>query len=164
MEELQLHYSRGKLIRLVLLGLVLTAMMLWLATGGVADGEETRGRGAWLGRTLGPEGLRTLGWIGAVVAALFAGLSLRRAFGDPVAARADRAGLTIHTIFGSHVYAAQDIAALEIRRPAGQAILQVVPGPGGGKQRGLTLNSLAEDEEEIGEWMGRVHALHSGGS
>jgi hypothetical protein len=161
MNVLELHYGRAKLIRLSLLALVATALMLWVATGGIPAGEETRGRGAWLGRMLGPDGLQILGWVLAAVTASFSLLSIRRAFGDLLAARADASMLTIYTIFGSHHYAARDIDAIEIRRPAGQGILQIVPVQGRGKQRGLTLNSLKQDEGEIGQWIEAVHAAQA---
>lgn len=161
MEPLELHYSRGKLIRLALIGAAMAAVSLWIALGGI-DPSESRGRRAGLGRMLGADGLQLLGWVLAAGAGLFAILYVRRAFGDLVAARADAAGVTIHTVFGDHGYAAEDIAAIEIRRPAGQGILQIVPVPGRGKQRGLALNGLAEDEDEIGAWMERAYALHAG--
>ncbi|HEY0028389.1 MAG TPA: hypothetical protein VGC35_10995 [Allosphingosinicella sp.] len=163
MEPLLLHYSRGKLIRLSLLSLVMMALGLWMALGGIAPGEELHGRGAWLGELLGPQGLQVLGWAMFFVVGLLAILTLRRAFGDLVAARADGTAVTIHTIFGSHQYRAEDLAGIEIRRPAGQGILQFVPVRGQGKQRGLTLNSLAEDEDEIAAWIEAVWArLRSG--
>ncbi|HEY0148368.1 MAG TPA: PH domain-containing protein [Allosphingosinicella sp.] len=162
METLQLHYSRGKLTRMTLLCLAMTALMLWVALGGI-DPEESGGRRGGIARMLGAEGLQIIGWTMAAACTLLAVVCVRRAFSDLIAARADRAGLTIRTVFGSHVYASEDIAALEIRRPAGQGILQVVPVKGRGKQRGLTLSSLAEDEEQIAEWIDAVHALHAGG-
>jgi hypothetical protein len=162
METLELHYGRGKLIRLAAMGAAMTAASLWVALGGI-DVAGTRGRRSGLGRMLGQEGVEMLGWAMAIAAGLFAILYVWRAFGDLVAARADAAGVTIHTVFGDHVYAAQDIAAIGIAHPAGQGILQVVPVKGRGKQRGLALNGLAEDEDEIGAWIDRVHTLHAGG-
>lgn len=162
METLELHYSRGKLIRLSLLSLVMMAVGLWVVLGGISPREELHGRGAWVGRVLGPNGLQALGWALFFVTASLGVLTLRRAFGDLVAARADVTGVTIHSILGSHQYWAEDLAGIELRRPAGQAILQFVPVRGKGKQRGLTLNSLAEDEDEIGAWVEAVWARLSG--
>jgi hypothetical protein len=164
MEPLELHYSRGKLIRLSLLSLAAMALMLWVATGGITPGEERRGRGAWLGEMLGPQGLLVLGWALFFLLAVMLVLTVRRALGDLVAARADVTGVTIYTIFGSHQYWAEDLAGIEIHRPAGQGILQFVPVPGKGKQRGLTLNSLAEDEDEIAAWTEAVWARLRGGA
>jgi hypothetical protein len=102
-----------------------------------------------------------LGW--AAAAALLAFLYARRLFGDRVAARADAAGLTVHSVFGDHVYAAEHIAALELRRPAGRGIVQIVPVKGRGKQRGLTLNSLVEDEDEVAGWIAAVDPVQGRG-
>ena len=161
-EPLDLHYSRGKLIKLGLLSLVGTAVSLWIATGGVAMGEERRGRGAWIGRLLGPEGLQALGWLLAAVTVALALLYLRRAFADPVAARADAEGVTINTLFGSHPYPAGDIDRLELLHPAGRPILQVIPAAGRGKMRGLAVNGLVEGEEEVEAWIGAVHSAFGG--
>jgi hypothetical protein len=156
MEPLYLHYSRAKLIRLAVYGLLGTAMMLWVATGGIDDPEGGGRRGAWLGRMLGGEGLLWLGWIFAAILACLTLLYLRRAFADPVAARADADGVTINTLFGSHSYARGDIERIELRRPAGQPILQVLPVAGRGKKRGLTVNGLAEDCDEVEAWLQSV--------
>jgi hypothetical protein len=158
METLDLHYSRGKLIRLAILSLVMTALGLWLALGGVSEGSLRRGPGAWLGRVLGPEGVSILGWILAATALAFALLYLRRAFADPVAARADAEGVTIHTLFGSRFYRAEDIATIELQHPAGQPIFQIIPEPGRGTTRGLAANGLVEGEGEIELWIDAVLA------
>jgi hypothetical protein len=164
MEPLDLHYSRFKLIRLVFYALLGAAAMLWVATGGISDPESGHGRGAWIGRLLGAEGLRIMGWVSVVVTAGLALLYLRRAFADPVAARADSNGLTIHTLFGTHVYALRDIDRIELRRPAGQYILQVVPLPGQGKSRGLAVNGLTEDSDEVEAWIVAVRDVWRPGS
>ena len=161
MEPLDLHYSRFKLIRLALLALAMAAVALWVAAGGVSASEASRGPGARIGRLLGPEGLQILGWAIAAAAIVFALLYLRRAFADPVAARADGAGVTIHTLLGSHFYAAPDIDRLELRHPAGQPILQLVPAAGRGKTRGLAVNGLAEDEAEVEAWIDAVRETQS---
>ncbi len=159
---LDLHYSRGKLIRLALLSLAGTAVSLWLATGGIAAGAEGRGPGARIGRLLGPDGVQALGWVLAAVTAALALLYLRRAFADPIAARADAEGVTINTLFGSHLYAADDLDGLELRHSAGQPILQVIPAAGRGKMRGLAVNGLVEGEEEVEAWIGAVNAAFEG--
>jgi hypothetical protein len=156
MEPLELHYSRYKLIRLALLSLVMTVVGLWIAAGGISEETGRRGPGAWIGRLLGPDGLQILGGVVAAAAALFALLYLRRAFADPVAARADVAGLTINTVLGSHSYAAEDIAGLELQFPAGQPILQVIPRVGQGKMRGLAVNGLNQDVQAVQAWIEAV--------
>lgn len=161
MEPLDLHYSRGKLLRLAMFSLVGTAVAIWLALGGVSESTSRRGPGGWIGRLLGPDGLQILGWVVAAVTLIFAFLYLRRAFADPVAARADGEGLTLNTVFGSHFYAANDIAALELHYPAGQPILQVVPLPGRGKMRGLAVNGLAAGPGEVEAWIDQVRAAHA---
>ena len=158
LEPLDLHYSRGKLIRLALLSLVATAVLLWVATGGVSDSEARRGPGAAIVRLLGPEGLQVLGWVLAAITAALAVLYLRRAFADPLAARADAEGVTIHTLFGSRFYTASDLVGLELQFPAGQPILQIVPATGRGKVRGLAVNGLAESTEEVEAWIDAVQA------
>ena len=163
MEGIALHYSRFKLVRLVLLSLVMSGIGLWIALGGVSAETARRGPGAWIGRLLGPDGMRILGGVFAAAVIVLALLYLRRAFADPVAARADRAGLTINTLFGSHHYAAEDLAGLELHFPAGQPILQVIPRPGQGKMRGLAVNGLAEELPEVEAWIDAVAALHSAG-
>jgi len=160
-EPLDLHYSRGKLIRFGLLSLVGTAVSLWIATGGIAAGAEGRGPGARIGRLLGPEGVQALGWALAAVTVVLALLYLRRAFADPVAARADAEGVTINTLFGSHLYGAGDLDRLELQHPAGQPILQVIPAGGRGKMRGLAVNGLFEGEAEVEAWIDAVHAVHA---
>lgn len=162
MEPLDLHYSRGKLIRLALLSLVMAALGLWVAAGGVSEETANRGPGAWIGRLLGPEGLPILGGLVAAAATVFALLYLRRAFADPVAARADGEGLTINTVFGSRSYAAADVAALELHFPAGQPILQVIPVAGRGKMRGLAVNGLVENVAEVEAWIDAVQASRAG--
>lgn len=161
MEPLDLHYSRAKLIKLAVYSLLGTALFLWAATGGIADTEEG-GRRAWIGRLLGPEGLQVMGWVGAAVMATMTLLYLRRAFAGPVAARADCDGVTINMLLGSRFYAARDIERIELRRPMGQAMLEVVPIAGQGKKRGLSVNGLAEDEEEVETWIGSVQAAQAG--
>lgn len=155
MEPLDLHYSRAKLIKLAVYSLLGTAMFLWVATGGISDEEASTGRGAWIGRMLGAEGLQLLGWVFALVSFVLMVLYLRRAFADPVAARADAQGVTIYTLLGSRFFAVRDIDRIELRHPMGQTILQVVPGAGQGKMRGLAANGLVEDDEDIEAW---VHA------
>jgi hypothetical protein len=162
MQPLDLHYSRSKLIRLVLMSLVGTAVGLWVALGGVSEETSRRGPGGWIGRMLGPDGVPILGWIVAAAAAAFALLYLRRIFGDPVAAHADAEGVTINTVFGRHFYAGGDVAQLELQFPAGQPILQVIPVPGRGKMRGLAVNGLAEDSGEVEAWIDAVHASLAG--
>jgi len=161
MEPLDLHYSRFKLVRLALLALATAAVAWWVATGGVSASAASRGPGARIARLLGPEGLQILGWTVAAAAVVFALLYLRRAFADPVAARADGAGVTIATLLGSRCYAARDIGRIELRHPAGQPILQLVPAAGRGRMRGLAVNGLAEDEAEVEAWIGAVHAAHA---
>jgi hypothetical protein len=161
LEPLDLHYSRGKLIRLALLSLVATAALLWVATGGVSDSEARRGPGAAIVRVLGPEGLQMLGWVLAAITLALAVLYLRRAFADPLAARADAEGVTLNTLFGSRFYAASDIDRLELQYPAGQPILQIIPDAGRGKSRGLAVNGLAESAEEVEAWIDAVHAAQS---
>lgn len=164
MEKLDLHYSRSKLIRLAIYALIGTAVMLWVATGGISDEEAGSGRrGAWIGRLLGPEGLQILGWVLAAVTLALAVLYLRRAFADPVAARADADGVTINTLFGSRFYAAGDLDGIELQRPAGQPIVQIIPLPGHGRMRGLAANGLAEDADEIESWIHAVHGVWRAG-
>jgi hypothetical protein len=158
MEALELHYGRGKLVRLGLLALVMAAAALWVALGGIDVAADRRGRGAWLMQLVGPSGLQAIGWILAAVSIVLAVLYLRRAFGDPVAARADAAGVTLHSLFGTHLYAAGDIERLELEHPMGQAILQVIPAPGRGRKRGLAANGLVEDGEEVQAWIEAAHA------
>lgn len=163
MEPINLHYSRSKLIRLASLSLLGTAVGVWIALGGVSEETARRGPGAWIGRLLGPEGIPILGLIVALASALFALLYLRRAFADPLAARADAEGVTIHTIFGSHSYSAQDIEALELQFPAGHPILQIIPRPGQGKMRGLAVNGLTESVDEVQDWVERAHSVGAAG-
>lgn len=163
MEPLDLHYSRGKLIRLALLSLLGTAMMLWVALGGISEGEATTGRRAWIGQMLGVEGLQIVGWVFVAVTLALAVLYLRHAFADPVAARGHADGVTIHTLFGSQHYAATDVDRIELQHPVGQPILQIVPVPGQGKKRGLAVNGLTEDSEEIEAWIDAVQGAWRGG-
>lgn len=153
MEPLDLHYSRPRLIRNALFCLLFTALGSWFALGGVGDSGDGRGRRAAIGRMLGPEGVQILGWTIAAATLVLALLYLRRAFADLVAARADAGGVAIHTLFGSHVYAARDLERIELRRPAGQLILQIVPATGRGKSRGIPVNGLAESEDEVAAWI-----------
>lgn len=162
MEPLDLHYSRARLIKLSVYSLLGTALFLWAAAGGIADTEDGSRRRAWIGRLLSPEGLQALGWVGAVVMAAFTLLYLRRAFADPVAARADADGVTINMLLSSRFYAARDIERIELRRPMGQGILEIVPVAGQGRKGGLAVNGLAEDEDEVETWIGEVRAAHSG--
>lgn len=163
MAPYELHYSRGKLIRLGLLAIAVTALMLWIALGGLGE-DVGGGRRGGLARMLGPEGMQALGWLAAAGTGAMALLAFRRAFADRVAARGDAQGVIIHTLFGTHAYAVGDIDRIELRRPAGQPLLMVVPVPGRGKERGLALNGLAEDEEEIAAWIETVEtAWHGGG-
>ena len=153
MEPLDLHYSRSRLIRHALFCLLFTALGIWFALGGIGDSADGRGRRAGLARMLGPDGLQILGGAIAAVTLVLALLYLRRAFADLVAARADPGGVAINTLFGSHVYAAGDLERIELRRPAGQLILQIVAAPGRGRSRGIPVNGLAEDEDEVAAWI-----------
>lgn len=162
METLDLHYSRARLIKLALYSLLGTALFLWAATGGISETEDGSGRRAWVVRLLGPEGLQVMGWVGAAVMATLTLLYLRRAFADPVAARANSEGVTIHMLLASRFYAARDIERIELRRPMGQAILEVVPVAGRGKKGGLTVNGLAEEEDEVETWIDAVQAAQAG--
>lgn len=156
MQPLLLHYSRGKLIRLALLSLIFVPLGLWIAAGGASDAGSGRGRRASIGRLLGPEGLQWLGWAVAAIMAAMALFYFRRAFADLVAARADVDGVKIYTLFGTHAYPSRDIDRIELRWPAGQPILQIVPAPGRGKKRGLAVNGLAEDADEVAAWIESV--------
>lgn len=151
MQPLELHYSRSKPIRLAIYSLLGAAAVLWVATGGVGGPDDGSGRRDWILRLLGADGLRSFGAVAAAVMAVLLILYLRRAFGDPVAARGDAAGVTINMLL-----------RIGLRRPMGQAILEVVPVEGRGKTRGLTANSLAENEDEIEAWIGAILAAQSG--
>jgi hypothetical protein len=137
----------------------MAAVAAWVAAGGVSEATTRRGPGAWIGRLLGPDGVQILAAVFAAAALIFVLLYLRRAFADPVAARADASGLTVNTIFGSHHYAAEDVAAIELQFPAGQPILQVIPVGGRGRMRGLAVNGLAETVDEIQDWIDSAGAL-----
>jgi hypothetical protein len=151
-EPLDLHYGRGKMIRLGLLSIVFCAMSLLVAAGRLGSDDDYHGRGAWLVGLLGPDGMRVLCGAVAALTAVSTVAALRRAFGSLLAARADAAGVTVRTLFGSRHYAAADIAGIELRATAGQSVLLVVPKPGRGRRRGLGVRSLAEEPEEVEAW------------
>lgn len=162
-EPLDLHYSRAKLIRLALYSAAGLALGLWAAIDEMPDEDPGAGRRAWLGRLLGPEGFQWLGWALALTATAFLLLYLRRAFGDPVAARADANGVTVNTLLKSRFCAARDIDRIDLRSPMGQPMLEIVPVAAGGKKLGLMVNSLAEDQDEVEAWMAAVVAAQRGG-
>jgi hypothetical protein len=151
-----LHYSRRKLWRLVAIGLVLTAMFLWVAvdvTLVAGDGNQVAAR---LARTVGPDALRLLAAAsGLITATLLVGNLRLLASADSVAVAADAEAVTIRRMFRTKVYPWADVETLFVRRvstPArGQAWVMVRPR--GRREAGVAVNSLRESTDEAEAWI-----------
>ncbi len=175
MGDIELHYSRARLAKLALFGIIMGALAIWLLSGSV-ELEREGGRYAGLVAMIGPSGVRALMWLFLImcIGALFSAFRLMFS-GNLMAARATPDGVEARTLFGLRDHQWSELEPVTLKRvhAAGREHLFVqfhaLPREGQnaflhhffGRSFGFAANQLLEDADEIEDWVAQANALRA---